>query len=145
MNMKGKITRLVPYLNFEGNCEEAIHFYKEVFDGTISMIKRYADSPMNVPETFKDKIIHMRLSFGDVEIFASDVTPGKMATKGSGEIALSLDATDPDTGAEIFDRLSAGGKVGVAFQKQFWGAWHGNLVDKYGIRWMINLEESQQP
>lgn len=143
--MKGKITKMVPYLNFEGNCEEAIHFYKEVFDGTISMVKRYADSPMNVPENFKDKIIHARLNFGDVEIFASDVTSGKSATKGSGDVALSLDTTDPHTGAEIFNRLSVGGKVGVPFQKQFWGAWHGNLVDKFGIRWMINLEESQQP
>lgn len=60
--------KVYPYLGFKGNCEEALNFYKEAFDGEILRLGRYGESPMKTPEEFKDKIMHARLKFGDTLI-----------------------------------------------------------------------------
>lgn len=136
--MEPKVTRLIPYLNFEGNCEEALNYYKDILNGRIEIQSRYDNPAMKAPENYKDKVLHGRLYFGDLVIYASDVFPGGTAQNGSGDVALSLDVADVATGKNVFDQLAADGKVHVPFEKQFWGSWHGNLTDKYGIRWMVN-------
>lgn len=136
--MENKITNIIPYLNFEGNCEEALNFYQSVFGGRVEIQTRYDNPQMEAPENYKNKVLHGRLYFGNLAIYASDIFPGKKAAKNSGDVQLSLDVADIETGKKIFDQLAEGGKVGLAFEKQFWGQWHGNLIDKYGIRWMVN-------
>ncbi|HEY4154574.1 MAG TPA: VOC family protein [Puia sp.] len=130
---------LIPYLSFDGNCEEALNFYKGILNGRIEVMNRYNNPAMNAPEEYKNKILHARFYFGNQTLFASDVMPGKSGNPlPSGNIALSLGLTDDVLAEKIFDQLAAGGKIGIPFKKQFWGDWHGNLVDQYGIRWMVN-------
>lgn len=136
--METKVNKLIPYLHFEGNCEEALNYYKDILGGKVDIQSRYDNPAMKAPEHYREKVLHGRLYFGDLAIYASDVFPGGQTQKSSGDVALSLDAPDAATGKKIFDRLAEGGKVGVPFEKQFWGDWHGNLTDKYGIRWMVN-------
>ena len=134
---------LIPYLSFDGNCEEALNFYKEILNGRIEIVTRYDNPAMNAPGTYKNKILHARFYFGNQSIFASDVMPGKSGNPlPSGKIALSLGLTDEKQAGEIFDQLAADGNVGIPFKKQFWGDWHGNLVDKFGVRWMLNAGKS---
>ena len=78
-------------------------------------------------------MLHASLEFGGLTILASDIIsrPVGESSTGSGDAALSLDVSDDNEGKRIFDQLAAGGKINVNFQKQFWGAWHGNLVDKF--------------
>lgn len=132
--------KLIPYLNFQGDCEEALTAYKDIFDGKVDIINRYDNPAMNAPENYKDKILHARLYFGDNTIYASDVFPGSSAKEG-GDIAMSLSFNDLERAKKVFDRLAEGGKIGVPFEKQFWGDWHGNLTDQFGIHWMVNYEE----
>ena len=68
---------LMPYLQFQGNCEEALHFYKDILDGQIEIISRYDNPAMNAPEDFKNKILHARFHFGNTQLFASDMMPKK--------------------------------------------------------------------
>lgn len=136
--MSNKAKALIPYLHFGGDCEEALQFYAQVLGGTVEITQRYDNPAMNAPEDYRKKVLHGRLQFGDLSIYASDVFPGRGVTKSSGDLALSLAFDDPDTGKLVFGQLADGGEVGVPFEKQFWGEWHGNLVDRYGIRWMVN-------
>lgn len=140
--MGNPVKGLSAYLNFAGNCEEALNHYAKILDGKVTVANRYDNPAMNVPEEFHDKVLYATLEFGSFRIMASDIIPHdpKSTGSGSGDAALSLDVSGPDEGKRIFDRLAEGGRVGVNFEKQFWGAWHGNLRDKYGIRWMINCE-----
>ncbi|HQT91509.1 MAG TPA: VOC family protein [Candidatus Kryptobacter bacterium] len=141
--MSNSIMNLVPYLSFRGDCEEALNFYARIFGGNVTVRERYNNPAMNVPKKFPDKVLHASLEFGGVTILASDIipkNPGESAT-GSGDAALSLDVSSSEDGKKIFDQLAQGGKVNVPFEKQFWGAWHGNLRDKYGIRWMVNCDK----
>jgi PhnB protein len=132
--------KLFPYLNFNGNCEEALNFYKEAFDGEIIQLGRYGESPMKSPEEIKDKIIHGRLQFGDVLIMASDAM-NKNGVNNGDNISLSIECDTNDQLEKVFTKMSEGGKITMPLQEQFWGAKFGMLTDKFGFHWMFNCEK----
>lgn len=136
---KEKIS-LVPYLFFEGNCEEALTYYAEIFNGTITLVQRYDNPAMNAPASYRNKILHAAFQFGENMILASDVAPGETLNRGNYEVAMSITLVDVNECNIIFEKLADGGTVNVPFEKQFWGAWHGNLKDRFGISWMVNSE-----
>ena len=131
----------MPYLQFQGNCEEALQFYKEILDGRIEIVSRYDNPAMNAPEDFKNKILHAGFYFGTHMFFASDSMPKKAGDTFHPNISLSLGLHDSERAGIIFDQLSGGGKIHVPFKKQFWGDWHGNFTDRFGIRWMVNCSK----
>ena len=132
--------KLFPYLSFNGNCEEALNFYKQACDGEIIQLGRYGESPMKSSEEIKDKIIHARLQFGDVLIMASDVMNNKDINSGD-NISLSVECDTNDQLERVFSKMSEGGKITMPLQDQFWGAKFGMLTDKFGIHWMFNCEK----
>lgn|SRR5690554_709048 len=132
--------KLTPYLHFAGNCEEALNTYKEIFGGTVEIHDRYDNPEMKAPDNYKDKVLHGRFYFDENIIMASDVFPGQDTREGTGDAALSITLNDLERAKLIFNELAEGGETGVPFEKQFWGAWHGNLTDRFGVRWMISVE-----
>ena len=133
---------LTPYLNFQGNAEEVLNFYKDALDGEIVMVSRYKDAPMPSDEDWKDKIMHARLKFGKSLVMISD-GPKDFKTTFNGNIQLSIEVEDENKMEQVFNKLAAGGKVTMPLQKQFWGAKFGMLVDKFGTGWMLSHEEKQ--
>jgi len=133
---------LVPYLHFNGEAEEVLNFYKDVFNGEVIALNRYADSPMQVNEEWKNKIIHSRIKFGDNIIMISDSHNGQLTSK-EGNIQLSVEVDDEKKIEEVFNKLAEGGKVTMPLAKQFWGATFGMLRDKFGVNWMFNHEEKK--
>ena len=89
---------LMPYLQFQGNCEEALHFYKDILDGRIEIISRYDNPAMNAPEDFKNKILHAAFYFGRYQLFASDMMPKNAAEVFHPNISMSLGLHDEDAG-----------------------------------------------
>ncbi len=138
--MSSSIKSLMPYLTFDGNCEEALNTYSKILDGKVTIEGRYDNPAMKAPKEYHDKVMHASLKFGELTILASDIYPGRQLNRGSSDTSLSLTASNPGEGKSIFDQLAENGKVHVPFEKQFWGAWHGNLTDKFGIKWMMNCE-----
>ena len=130
---------VIPYLHFEGQAEEAMNFYKNIFDGEITMVSRYGDAPMPVDEDWKNKLMHARLKFDNNMIFISDGPKGYKSSK-DGNIQLSVDVTDENKIDEVFNKMAEGGQVTMPLANQFWGAKFGMLKDKFGIGWMFNCE-----
>jgi PhnB protein len=137
--METKTTQVIPYLMFQGNCEEAMTFYQSILGGELKIVNRYDNPAMNAPEDYKNKILHARLEFDGAAIYASDTLPGKNLTKTSGDVSLSLILPDFEKAKSAFEKLSEGGKIHFPFQKQFWGAYHGAITDRYGFNWNINV------
>jgi PhnB protein len=129
--------QLAPYLFFDGTCEEALEFYAEVLGGKISEINRFADSPMgeNMPPEHRDRIMHATFVAPGMTLMASDGSDGQGEMR---RASLSIATADRVQGARVFSALAAGGTVTMPYAKQLWGASFGMLVDKYGIRWMVN-------
>jgi PhnB protein len=132
--------KLYPYLSFNGNCEEALNFYRDAFDGETLQLGRYGESPLETSEELKDKIMHARLKFGDSLIMFSDMMGEKDADCGN-MISLSIECDNIDQLEKAFSKMSGGGKVTMPLQDQFWGARFGMLTDKFGIHWMFNCEK----
>lgn len=124
------------YLFFDGNCREAMNFYQKVFGGDLQ-IQTYGDVDKSCPEAKKNSVMHARLTGGDILLMASD-DPGSN-NLGTGKIHLALGGSDETKLRSIFGALSEGGKVGKELEKQMWGDIYGDLVDQYGIYWMINI------
>jgi PhnB protein len=127
---------LNPYLFFDGQCKEAMDFYKSVFGGELTM-QTYGEVPgMDVKEEDKNRVMHARLESGKVIIMASD-TP--QASPESKKIELSIGGENEELLKAAFENLSQGGKVKTPLRKEFWGDTFGQLTDKYGIDWMVNI------
>ncbi len=130
---------LNPYVFFNGNCREAMVFYKSIFGGELTIQTRGEVDP-SAPEDMKDKIIHAKLE-AEVTLMASDNMDG--SSLGEGKVALSVGGTDEEKLRKIFNDLSEGGTVNYPLKKEFWGDIFGTLTDKFSVDWMINIEASK--
>jgi len=126
-----------PYISFNGNCEEAINFYKDVFDAELVFMQKVGDSPMKEMGP-ADAVMHCRLQIGDTQIMASD-NMGRPMTMGN-NVTLAVGLDDLERANGMFDRLAEGGSVTMPIQSTYWAAGFGMLVDKFGINWMFNVE-----
>lgn len=131
-----------PYLNFNGNCEEAINFYKDALDGEILFMQRYGESPMQ-GMSGDDKVMHCTLKIGDTHIMASD-NPENMPASAGSNISLAIGLNDKDKARKYFDNLAQGGNVTMPLDKTFWAEAFGMLTDKFGINWMVNCDAPQE-
>ncbi|NVJ84755.1 MAG: VOC family protein [Algoriphagus sp.] len=136
--------KIFPYLNFDGQAEQAILFYQSILGGELEGgIQYFSEIPgMDIAEVDQQRVMHVSLRINDqVKIMASDTLTdmGKPLTIGN-QNYLSIDADSKQSGEEIFKKLSAGGTVEMEFQKTFWGAYFGSFQDKFGVSWMINYD-----
>lgn len=126
------------YLTFDGNCEQAMDFYKEVLNGEYQMVMRYADGPpeYNVPGN-EEKIMHVTMTFGDgCELKASDSF--HMPIEKGNAYHVSLLADNEAQGETFFNGLSNGGQITMPYQEVFWGGKFGSFIDQFGVQWMVS-------
>lgn len=133
-----------PYINFNGNAEEAFNFYKSVFGGAFLRVMRYKD--LSVPgapyaEKEADKIMHIALPIGKNILMGNDV-PESMGRVNENEnrSKISISAASREEADKLFNGLSAGGKVEFPIGDSPWGSYFGMFRDKYGIEWMVEFD-----
>jgi PhnB protein len=134
-----------PYLNFNGNTEEAFNFYKSIFGGEFRMVMRMKDvQGMPVPKGQEEKIMHIALPLDNGTMLMASDNCNDETFKAGNNFYISIYADSVEEGEKLYNALAAGGKANHSFKKEFWGDWHGNLTDKFGINWMLNFTENQQ-
>ena len=143
------MTAVNPYLNFNGNTEEAFNFYKSVFGGDFQAVMRFKDNPQcgNLAESDKERIMHIALPIAkDTILMGTDSLEslGQKLTVGN-NFYICLSPATKQEADRIFNGLSAGGKVEMPIQDMFWGAYWGCFADKFGVQWMINYEKNGRP
>jgi PhnB protein len=131
-----------PYLNFPGNTEEAFEFYKEVFGTEFTSLLRMRDNEEtnSVPPEVQNKIMHIALPLTkDTTLMATDAieTPESKLIVGNNFYIL-INAENETEANTLYTKLAAGGIQEMPMSTTFWGAYFGSLVDKFGIKWMIN-------
>ncbi|MBC2578877.1 VOC family protein [Clostridium sp. DJ247] len=133
------IKGLIPYLIFEGNAEEALNFYNEVFGAEKVNIMRFGDSQMPVDEEYKNKIMHARLEHKTFNLYFSDTFQGEKVEKGA-NVSLTLEFETEEAIDKTYATLSEGGNVYMELQKTFWNAKYAKLTDKFGVTWDLNYQ-----
>jgi len=137
-----------PYLNFDGQTEEAFQFYKSVFGGEFTSFHKMSDTPHagELPENERNRVMHAALPIDEhTTLMASDIMPsmGHKLVVGN-NVYISLHPSTKEEADKIFKGLSEGGEVEMPLQDTFWGAYYGSFTDKYGVRWMINVDLGQR-
>ena len=140
------MAQINPYLNFNGNTEDAFNFYRSVFGGDFmgGQIMRYGDMPGGdeMPEADRDKVMHVALEIGDGSYLMGTDTlesMGQTTTFGNNcQIIISPDSREHAD--RLFAGLSEGGKVETPMEDVFWGAYYGAFADKFDVNWMIHFD-----
>jgi PhnB protein len=137
-------TKVYPYLNFDGQSAEAMQYYHSIFGGELK-IQTYGESGMADNTEVANRVIHADLNGDLVSLMASDTHPeyGPPLVLGN-NMTISLVGTDKDELTRSFNQLSKGGTITMPLEKQFWGDVYGQLVDRFGIQWSVNIYEPVQ-
>ncbi len=129
--------KLFPYVFFNGNCEQALHFYESAGLGKVASLSRYSEAPTDhAPPGEPHWVMNASLVGDGFELMASDTRD----TRGINGVALSIGLTDLDHAKALFAAMSDGGAVTMPMTRQFWGADFGMFTDRFGVDWMINCE-----
>ena len=133
-----------PWINFNGNAEEAFTFYKSVFGGEFAKVVRFKDianTEFKVAEKEENKIMHIALPIGKNVLMANDV-PEIMGKTNENEnrSKISISAESKEEADKLFNGLSAGGEIEFPIGDSPWGSYFGMFRDKYGIEWMVDFD-----
>ena len=134
---------IVTYLNFDGNCREAMKFYQRCLGGELSIMP-FSEAPGDFPKEAKDRVMHARVTKeGTALLMASDTMPGSNFVQGT-NFSISIDCQSAEETDRLFTAFSEKGKITMPLQDAFWGARFGMLRDQFRINWMFNFEKPKQ-
>ena len=136
-----------PYINFNGNAEEAFTFYKSVFGGEFSEMVRFKDiasAEFPVSESEANKLMRIVLPIGHNMLIANDV-PESMGRVDENEnrSKIAVSAESREEADRIYTGLSAGGTVEMPMDESPWGTYFAMFRDKYGIEWTVEYKQGQ--
>src|SRR5262245_38726770 len=130
--------RINSYLTFNGNCRDAMSFYRDCLGGDL-VLQTIGESPLadKMPPSMKDCILHSTLTNDTLVLLASDMAPSSGVVRGNA-VSLSLDCASEEEIRDCFSKLSSGGKADYPLEVTFWGALFGGLTDRFGNHWLLN-------
>lgn len=137
-----EIMTLTPYILFEGNCQQAMEFYKSCFGGELTVLK-VKDSPAkdHMPPSVQDKVLNAQLKSERIDLSASDwVLLDRTRIEGN-SVRLYLRGGTAQEIKAVFGKLSEGAEILDPLKETFFGV-YGGLNDKFGIRWMFQADKS---
>ena len=137
--------QLEMFINFDGNCREAVQFYAKVFQAEVGNLMTYADAPPDpahpLAEADRDRIMYAGIPIGGMTVMFMD-TPSDSPPVIGNNINPTISLDDKDEITRLFTELKDGGEVWMDLQQTFFSPWYGCVRDKYGIVWQILYYES---
>jgi PhnB protein len=135
--------KIIPYLFFNGTCEDACKFYEKALGAKIEAMMRFKDMPGSdnpSPPEHMDRIMHARMSIGGNTVMASDAMGGHYNKPQGFDVNLNVDT--PEEAERLFKNLSEGAQaIHMPIAETFWAQRFGALTDKFGTPWMVNCEK----
>ncbi len=136
-----------PYIFLTNNTRDAMTRYQEILGGTLEVLgvddmpKDDADQmPFEAPEGF---VMHAALMLGDGDlIMASDDPTGD--GQGASGMAINITLDDHDEARRIFDAFADGGEIEMPMGETFWSPLFGTCKDRFGVSWMVNVEQAEE-
>jgi PhnB protein len=132
------MAQLIPYLHFNGNCREAMTFYKDCLNGKLELMT-IGESQMaaGMPKEAHNNVMHSTLEKDGFILMASDMMEQTTPVFANNQ-TLCLVCKSKEEIESLFSKLAVGGKVGHPLKEEFFGTF-GDLTDKYGFNWMFQF------
>jgi PhnB protein len=134
-----------PYLYFHGRCEEALAFYEQALGAQVTFKMRHSEAPAEYAAQGEagQRIMHASFKVGQTTLMATDGMPGDNTPPVYAGFSISISLDSMDKGEKIFDALAQGGEVRMPWQSTFWAKGFGMVTDKFGVPWMVNVENKE--
>ena len=129
--------RMITYLNYGGNCEQAFRFYEQHLGGKITALVRHSEqpNPATVPAGWENAVLNARMSIGETELMGADIPPDRFQPMRSAYLTLLVDSAKE--AERTFTLLSDSGQVFMPMEETFFASRFAMLRDKFGTSWMI--------
>jgi PhnB protein len=134
------MTGPTPYVHFAGTARQALSFYGDVFGCSVQL---HTFEEFNRTDGPAQAIAHGFLTDGPVQLYGADVAGDEPSVRCEGMMLTLLGTASPAILADWFSRLSEGGRVVDDLQVRPWGAWDGQVIDRYGLHWLIGFEDGE--
>ena len=132
--------KLELFINFDGNCREAVEFYAMVFKSEVKNLCTYGQTPPDpkfpVAEADKDKVCYCDVLIGGLTVMFSDVPTGSPFVAGN-NITPTISVDSKEEVERIFNKLKTGGEAYMELQQTFFSELFGMAKDKFGVIWQI--------
>jgi PhnB protein len=132
--------KLELFINFDGNCREAVNFYAKVFKSEVQNMMTYEQAPADpnhpVAEADKDKIMYAGIPIGGMTVMFMDM-PSDFPLIVGNNINPTVSMANKEEMERIFNELKDGGEVYMELQKTFFSELYGMLKDKFGVIWHV--------
>ena len=132
--------KLELFINFDGNCREAVEFYAKVFKSEVHNLMTYGDTPpgtgYTVPESDKNRIMYAGIPMGGMVVMFSDAPSGSGFIKGN-NVTPTVSLDNKDEVARVFNELKADGNVYMELGQTFFSELFGMVEDRFGVIWQV--------
>ena len=137
--------KLQTYLNYGGNCEQAFRFYEQHLGAKIVMLMRHGEAPgaSNVPDNWKNAVLHARLELGGTELLAADVPPERFQPMRSAYLTLTVDSVAE--AERVYKLLTENGQIFMPMEETFFAARFAMFRDHFGTSWMLLCDKPHAP
>jgi PhnB protein len=138
---------LSPFLLFEGNCAEAMQFYRSCLGGELE-VTLLRDTPMKdqAPARLHDKVAYAHLTSGSIEISATDWQHQTRVPRQGNTVGLYLTGDAYPGLKEVFNKLAVGADPDLFDElRDLPFGTYGHLADRYGVHWFFRGEGSSAP
>ena len=131
---------LIPTIHFNGNCNEAISFYKDVFGAEVVVINYAKDAPA---DSGMDELPPNFIMYSEVVICGTkfSLTDGATVNPTIGNFSYMINYDTGEEVTEIFNKLAVGGEVEVPLGDMFWSQLYGSVVDRFGVNWQVMVTQ----
>ena len=138
------MTQINSYLTFNGNCREAMSFYRDCLGGELTL-QTIGESPLagKMPAQMKESILHSTLTKDKLVIMASDMVGDKGLLRGNA-VSLMLNCSSEEEIRDYYAKLCEGGEPTHPLELSFWGALFGDLTDRYGNHWLLHYDKNHK-
>lgn len=133
-------TQVNVHINFKDNAKEAFEFYQSVLGGKLEM-HTFGEFNASDDASEANKIMHAMLTLDNGEAIMGADTPNVMEYKTPCGFSVSISGNDAETMRDQFAKLSDGGITHMPMEKQIWGDEFGMVTDKFGVNWMVNINQ----
>lgn len=126
------------YFHFPGTAREALSYYADLFGGATEL---HSFAEFGRTDGPADAIAHGILIDAPITLYAADVGGDEPAFRAEGLMLSLLGVADATTLRSWFARLADRGSVVDDLQQRPWGAFDGQVIDRYGLHWLIGFED----
>lgn len=138
--------QIQPYISFNGNCQEAMEFYADIFGTDKPEIMLFGEMPPDSDagnaEASEQVMLQAKLAPEEPKVKLSNIPPKAHPTQAE-KMTLVIISDDLDEIKILYYKLKDGGTVEMELQETFWSKYYGSLIDKFGVGWQLNYDDGR--